>query len=457
MAITNLPNGQDTTIATYITAAAAGDTLVVPAGSWTWNTGITINKSLILRGTSTAAPLSPGQGPGTSSSIITRGTLSGNTPLITVQPPSNVPIRVTGFRLDNGLGTTTPSANNVSIAIVGPGSGAAYNQMRVDNCYFNTGCQALWWIAGVYGVCDHCYFNNIWICVLLNGGNNGDLGDSAWARADYAAGGPNFPYTEDCIFVWNLSGSPGSPWVTYHDMAGRSVFRHNTINAVSAPNGITGPCDFHGNQSYWSTANQATGHNYRGTIRFEFYNNTVHLGNNIYQFFDGRGGSALIHDNTFTTNDLATPNIVDFRDEEDDPANTPGIPVRSPVQWPCEDQITASFIWNNTLNGTPTNTVGIGTFGNSNASTGDPFYIHANRDYWQSAPGAGTTTVYPAPGAPSSASYPSPYASLQLTSYTPYTYPHPLAIPDAGPTGGGGGGVGGSLIGPYNCWGGGFN
>jgi len=212
--------------------------------------------------------------------------------------------------------------------------------------------------------------------------------------------------------------------VTYHWGGGRSVLRHCTIDSTGAPGSIAGPVDCHGNQSYWTNSGFT---NQRGTIRFEFYNNTVKMGKGVFQIMDLRGGSNLIHDNTFTTSDGATPNVCDFRDEEDDPNNTPGIAVRSPVQWPCEDQITASFIWNNTLNGSAYNSVGVGTFGNSNATTGDPFYIKANRDYWLSAPSASTTTTYPLPpNGPTIASYPSPYASLQVTSYTPYTYPHPL-------------------------------
>ena len=143
---------------------------------------------------------------------------------------------------------------------------------------------------------------------------------------------------------------------------------------------------------------------------------------------DGRGGSMIIHDNTFITGDGATPNVVDFRDEEDDPNNTGGPdPIRSPVQWPCEDQITATFVCNNTINGVLFNNVGVGTYGNSSATTGDPFYIKVNRDYWLSAPSSSTTTTYPLPpDGPTIAQYPSPYASLQTTSYTPAPYPHPL-------------------------------
>ena len=50
-----------------VNSANGGDTVQVPAGSATWSAGLTISKAIILQGTSTAAPTSPGQGPGTSS------------------------------------------------------------------------------------------------------------------------------------------------------------------------------------------------------------------------------------------------------------------------------------------------------------------------------------------------------------------------------------------------------
>ena len=441
MSTTNLSDGSQATVAAGIAAAAAGDTLVIPAGTWTWSAGVTINKSLTIQGTTTAAPVSPGQGPGVSSSVIIRaGGLNGNTPLIAIAPPTDVPVRVTGLRLDNGWGTSVPSGNSVAITIAGPDNHltSPLRQIRVDNCYFNTGSQVVWWFNGAYGLVDHCYFNNCWIGVIIYGGN---LGDEAFARNDYAAGSLNFPFTEDCIFKWALAGIPGSPWVTYHWGGARSVLRHCLIDAVNAANAIAGPVDCHGNASYWHVPGST---NQRGTIRFEFYNNIVNLGNNIYQIMDARGGSYLIHDNAFTTKDGSTPNIVDFRDEEDDPNNTPGMAVRSPVAWPCEDQVTASFIWNNTLNGVPTNTAGVGNFGNPSATVGDPFYIKVNRDFWLKAPDGTTTTVYPSPpNGQTIAAYPTPFASLQTTSYTPAVYPHPLNINTGGGGTGGSGGSGG--------------
>ena len=414
-----------------VSSANPGDIVQVPAGSATWSGGLTIGKSITLQGTASAAPSSPVQGPGVSSTFITRGSgfSSRSNYLITISPSSDVPVRITGFHFDNGAGSSVPANNLCTVFIVGNDT-SPIKQVRIDNCTFNTGSQVVWWNGGAYGVTDHCLFQNCWIGVIIYGGSS-DLGDKAFARNDYAAGSANFPFTEDCIFIWNLAGYPGSPWVTYHWGGGRSVLRHCTIDSTGASIGSTGPVDCHGNQNYWHIPGES---NQRGTIRFEFYNNIVKMGKGAYQVMDARGGSMIVHDNTFTTTDGDKPNIIDFRDEEDDAGNTPGIPLRSPVQWPCEDQITASFIWNNTMNGSP-GKIGIGTFGDSNTTSGDPFYIKVNRDYWLSPPNGSTTTVYPLPpNGPTIALYPSPYANLQLTSYTPYAYPHPLTGASPTPT-----------------------
>ena len=415
-----------------IAAAKPGDTVQMSAGTVDWNSPVVINKGVTLSGVATA-PLA--QGPSTLSTHIKRGSgfpQSNSNPLVTISPSTDVPVTVSGLWLDNKAQGGVSGDNKVSILVKGPDTGNILKQIRITNCFFDSGTQVDWWIGGAYGVTDHCKFLNCWIGVLLNGGN-GDLGDAAWARKDYQAGNLNSVFTEDCTFIWNLTGgngNPGSPWVTYHDKGARSVLRHCLMDSTGGNNGMTGPVDCHGNQSYWKSGSN----NYRGTIRFEFYNNTVKTHGSCYQLMDLRGGSIFIHHNEFITKG-DSPNLGDFRDEESDPHNTPGIPLRSPVRWPCEDQISASFIWGNTLNGSPYNKVGAGSFGNGNSSSGDPFYIKEGRDYWLKAPDSTTTTNYPAPpNGPTVDKYPSPYAFLQTTSYQEAPYPHPLAGGEAGPT-----------------------
>ena len=417
-------DGSSGDVASKIASAKAGDTVTLPAGEFTWNAPVVITKGITLSG----VPSTPAaQSCGTLTTHIIRGSgfpKGTENPLVLIQPSSDVPVTVSSLWLDNKAQKAVSWDNKVSILIKGPDTGSILKQIRITNCFFDSGTQVDWWIGGAYGVTDHCKFLNCWIGVLLNGGN-GDLGDSAWARKDYQAGNLNSVFTEDCTFIWNLTGgngNPGSPWVTYHDKGARSVLRHCLMDSTGGNNGMTGPVDCHGNQSYWKSGSN----NYRGTIRFEFYNNMVKTHASCYQLMDLRGGSIFIHDNEFITKG-DSPNVGDFRDEESDPNNTPGVPLRKPVQWPCEDQVSASFIWGNTLNGKSYNKVGAGKFGNSSTASGDPFYIKEGRDYWLSEPDSDTTTNYPAPGAPSSSQYPSPYASLQTTSYKTAPYPHPLA------------------------------
>jgi hypothetical protein len=406
--------------------ANAGDTVIIPSGSATWDSTLTVSKSVTIQGSGSS-----------STKIVRKSGFNGDLINIT-KLPSDVPVRITGIFFDNVA--MRPNAVTSDVNITNNGNNAPkWSKIRIDNCAFNGGQYAVNWQGYAYGVTDHCTFTNVWVGIHLFGGT-GDFGDLAWARKDAQAGGPNSVFTEDCTFIWNdaVGGAPGSPWVTYHEYGGRSVLRYCTIDSSGYSGSMEGPVDCHGNQSYWADISN----DYRGTIRFEFYNNIVKI-NNSFRIMDARGGSFLIHDNTFTCT-KTSPNIVDFRDEEDDPNNTPGIPARSPVHWPCEDQITASFIWNNTYNGAPQSDsqIGVGTFGNSDASKGDPFYIKKGRDFWTKAPDSTTKTTYPAPTGQSSPNYPSPYAWLQVTSYTPFAHPHPL-IADSGGGGGGGGNGGG--------------
>jgi hypothetical protein len=421
-------SGIDATgVSAAIAAAKPGDTVQMSAGTANWNSPVVINKGITLAGTATAPS---GQGAGTQSTKIVRGSSfplnspSYQNPLILIEPKADVPVTIQGLWLDNNMGTKLSSHNLVSVMISNGDDGPPLKQIRLTNCTFNTGTQTVWWLGGAYGLIDHCQFTNNWICIIIYGGRN-DLGDLAWARNDYGAGTLNYPVAEDCVFTMTSKDYPGSPWVEYHWAGGRSVVRHCLIDGTQAASGITGPIDCHGNQTYWAVPGS---NNQRGTIRFLFYDNIVKLGKGIYQEMDLRGGSHLIYNNTFTTSDGNTPAIGDFRDEESDPHNTPGVPLRSPVKWPCEDQITATFVWNNTMNGAPYNKVKAGAFGNSSTSDGDPFYIKENRDYWLKEPAPNTSTDYPLPpNGPTIAKYPSPYASLQLVSYQEAPYPHPLA------------------------------
>ena len=119
--------------------------------------------------------------------------------------------RFSSLWLDNKAQRAVSWDNKVSILIKGPDTGTIPKQIRVTNCFFDSGTQTLWWVGGAYGVTDHCKFLNCWVGVMLYGGNN-DLGDAAWARDDYQAGTLNTVFTEDSTFIWNLTGGYRQSW-----------------------------------------------------------------------------------------------------------------------------------------------------------------------------------------------------------------------------------------------------
>lgn len=417
-----------------INAANPGDTVQMSAGTGQWTSNVTISKAITLLGVSSPAPPSPSQGPGTSSTHIVRSSSwtlgsTGNAQIsqaiIQIFPTTNGPITVGGLYLDNNLGPTTLDGNNYRICIRVGGaaqgtSGLPFSNIRITNCTFYTGDPGIFWNdnGGTYGLIDHCYFYNaapgveLWGCFF-----NPDLGDSCWARADAQAGSMRFPFVEDCIFQLTQPYN-NSPWVLYGYAGGRCVFRHNTVNDTNTSGGTDSVFDMHGNNNYYvaGTSNQ------RGTIRYEIYNNNLNLGRSYGRLADQRGGSLIFYNNTITTIDGSQP-FGAARDEESEAGGgTPNMGQRAPVQWPCEDQVTASFFYGNTVNGVtgPENTTWL-----YDGSLGAP-YIQQNRDWWSGPPNSGTTAVYPQPGPPSASNYPSPYAWMQTTSYAAAQYPHPL-------------------------------
>jgi hypothetical protein len=156
----------------------------------------------------------------------------------------------------------------------------------------------------------------------------------------------------------------------------------------------------------------------------EIYRNTIHVSKS-YRLIHLRGGSVLIHDNSMITDVGSTPIIT--LNEEEDWQTSMFNPLRT--TWPAEDQVAASFFWNNTLNGAMASSGDVIPWNGAPDAT----FIQEGRDFWMKAPDASTCTSYPqVVNYPSSAqSYPMPdstHGFACIGSYTPYAYPHPLTL-----------------------------
>jgi hypothetical protein len=82
---TYISDGSPSDIQAKVNGASAGDTISVPAGSYTWTAGVTISKSITLSGA------------GSGSTTITRGAGFNGCLVHITNLASDVPVRVSGF------------------------------------------------------------------------------------------------------------------------------------------------------------------------------------------------------------------------------------------------------------------------------------------------------------------------------------------------------------------------
>ena len=370
-------------------SAHNGDTITLPTGAFTWQTGVTISKGITLQGVAGATQ-------------INRAGYSGALVSITGLP-SDLPVRITGIRFNSSVGQ---NGELNSISTQGPYGGSwGMTQLRIDHCYFYGGMRTLFFRYRINGVVDHNTFHD---CAYITEHYGDD--DFAWQRV----GTPQFGTSDAIFFEDNMiiadTGIGFFDTLSDQNTGGKLVWRHNTFD-VTAYTGVFGSLiGEHGNQAYWQ------GHDdwLRGGIMHEFYNNTVRFGT-AFRIIWFRGGRNIVANNTFIG--TITSRLISFDEEE----GYGGSGIHPPrTTWPGEDQVNNSFFFGNTLNGNPVNSSLIGTWD----SRSDP-YIRVNRDYWLQAPSGLTVTTYPQPGYPSLPNYPLPY-NPAVTSWTPYIYPHPL-------------------------------
>jgi len=257
--------------------ALNGDTITVPAGTFTWANRVSITKAITL------------QGAGVGSTII-KDNVQGN-PLLSWTLPAGLS-RLTGIEFQNG------GRSQVMIGILSvTGSNTNGSSFRWDNCKWY-GMNGVPLINTVIGVIDHNTFDLAAVgpAIEVRGDswNGAQWGDGSWTAAT-AYGSSGFLFIEDNNFT-----NHGGFFHGYTDAYGgaRFVVRHNSI--------FNGEISNHGTES--------TGRP-RGCRAVEVYNNTF-TGTNIQRFVGGfRSGGLLFHDNNISgyQGDSCDFSMVNFR------------------------------------------------------------------------------------------------------------------------------------------------
>jgi hypothetical protein len=246
-------------------AILSGDTITLPAGTFTWTTRVNLNKAITLQGAGVGA-------------TIVRDVVQSGGSLISWTLAAGRPSRMTGIEFqDGGRASITPGILFVS------GSNTNGSTFRMDHCKLND-LNGYPIFDTLLGVIDHCTFvvsnkQRDAMFIYGNSWNNQSFGDGSWA-APTNFGSSEFLFLEDNNFV--NTGSANAP-VTDAYGGARFVVRHNTIFNSFVTN--------HGTES--------TGR-IRGTRAMEVYRNTF-TGTNLNRFVGGsRSGVALFHDNNIS-------------------------------------------------------------------------------------------------------------------------------------------------------------
>jgi len=335
----NASNCSQASVQTAINSAQPGDTVFVPAGNSVWGSPVKINTQKITL-----------MGAGIGGTVIT-----GNGNIIVTNGENGNNLRITGIELRQC---------NSCIAAYGGGMPVqAVKNIRIDHCKFVRAQYVYETRGGSTGVIDHCNFVDSYGGQLY--GSNDPSG-----KFPIPLGTSDAVFFEDNLIQVTSSGNPAhfiasNSWSKY-------VVRHNTFDYKASLWDIVdahGYCEVQG----------------RGSATWEIYANTFNLCPTIDRVIHIRGGQGVVFDNVFTGYNPKLPiSLTNY--------SSCRPPCVQPVctTYPCKDQITNSYFWNNRApNGPVDPTVNCSTVG-------------LNRDYF----------------------------TKMMPGYVPYQYPHPLASSD---------------------------
>ncbi len=278
-AVINAASGTEAAVTAAIAQASPGDTVQIPAGTWTWTSGKIDFSGITLAGAGTNATFIVDNLPNA------WGNFGG---FLSATPKTNVVTRLTGITfMDTGAGIQSYKGKVLI-------DNRAYNAIapwRIDHCLFLNLNGNNIFPYGNGGLIDHCTFllraeavSHYGLSVNpANPWNAGDPQNDSWGDLPYynqpKYGSTNALYIESCYFT-NYSGL-GAPAVFDGYAGSESVFRDNVLF----------------NCAWYNHGNDTSGR-YRSTRRYEIYDNTFLNSQNWVAAMDFRGGTGVVFSNS---------------------------------------------------------------------------------------------------------------------------------------------------------------
>jgi hypothetical protein len=212
-----------------IAHATDGDIITIPAGTcaWTGSTSVGGNftKSVTIQGAGAISATAGGASTtGTDQTVIVNH-MSSNKPVMSFATTAGKSFRFTGIAVIED-GGSLGAASNGNVSIYGKSSA-----VRMDHCHFFiavNGSKGPFFAGGVTGVADHVYINTnqgITNNFVFNNGaawgsDTGGFGNGSWADTDHW-GTSQFMYVEDTRMDTGYGSDCGT--------GGRWVLRHSTV------------------------------------------------------------------------------------------------------------------------------------------------------------------------------------------------------------------------------------
>ena len=281
-------------VAAAIAQAVDGDTVIIPAGTASWFSNITLTKGITIIGQTTTDSAA-----GTANDqtiLIDNLDRGGGQSYFNCTTNAGKSLRITGITF-SGLGGLQTIASGGAVQLHGNS-----DHVRVDHCHFthlnNSVMISIY--GAIFGVSDHNVMDdfvgqNFSHYVNMPNYGGADYGDGAWAESA-GSGGPKFFFIEDnYIYLPSFGGGGGGGVDAFY--GGKYVFRYNHIWNASTLGHSTGTSAPRG----------------RGVRAQEVYNNDWHFSSPGLQIDGTTDGSLIFHDNTFDGELVRGPGLQVYR------------------------------------------------------------------------------------------------------------------------------------------------
>jgi hypothetical protein len=396
------------------TEAQDGDTITLPAGTFTWSTQILITKNITLSGAGEGVTIIydnvPKQG-GYPTTIMMRCTgITGN-------------FRVKGFTV-RGMAQDTQGYNKGTIDVDG-----SSHSVRIDHIMFDQpGTSAIQMTGSVWGVVDHCYFNEpnaqMGVLVFYDSWGGTDYGDGSWEDSTHLGSGEGV-YIEDNTFTGTgLGGTPAADSC----YGGRLVFRHNSLinqNVVFHGTDSTGRArsvrsyEIYDNDFYAPDYMMDVGFRIRGGTGV-FWGNTLHGNGNTFPYHGYK--NAIVCEYFRSEQNYQPWGLANGQNPWDQNSDQSGhLTLDQPGAGLCLDQIRGNPPINQRT--------GSAAWPRQQA---EPIYVWSNN--WTPVPNNPGALINPVTASIQLGRDIIDNGNTPMPGYTPYTYPHPLVTGGGTPT-----------------------